>query len=274
MALGVAFAVKFIVSRASGHKSSGSELNDIHRPLESNARPPLQPITKAKSVKSREIGQKSEGSQNANIDNAEQIARQRVSVMKYLAPAMATLGLPADKFNQLIDLLVQRRLSRDDAHNIARSSGMGTAGELIAVDKAASAQVDNEIQELIEDAATYNAYQHIMTLEVVLSSDELTFGSEMQAVGEPLSGTQALSLADLLSSLRSPANYAHDIASSREYFAAGYDPSTGLGNVDRQILSQAATFLTPRQQEIIAVRLRQSTSKVVEALRLSKSAPP
>lgn len=165
------------------------------------------------------------------------------------------MSLPPAQKAKLLDLLVERQLTVQDAAGAAKAAGMEPFGaDSDAAVKQATAELDSEIDALVgpggwaefQKKASADNFAHVMTNVI---NDE--YGATFAQAGSPLTGEQAEALAVINREAYLPGGVpvARDVMQTP-------DPQTFLTPVDSYFIRKAAAVLTPAQLELVKAERR------------------
>jgi hypothetical protein len=177
----------------------------------------------------------------------------------------ASLGLSAPTVARLKILLVERDLSTNDAHDLAAQRHLRGSDQmdLVAITRD---QVEREISDILDPtSAAFVRDMFSLELSGEFSTVVETYGPEFSSTGEPLTGQQALALANIMHRVNIPV-----AGTVRDQWIAkipSIDPSTGLSGVDREIILEATPILSPLQITTLTTQLVKNTRRISEYIQ-------
>jgi hypothetical protein len=173
-------------------------------------------------------------------------------------PILAGLGLSPEELAKVKALLVERYLSAYEAHELAVASG-GRGEDFMAAVRNARQQVDEELKATL-DKASFSVVEQMLQIEDTssrITSVQRGMAPAFSTAGAPLTPSQTLGLAAVLEQV-----YEHNTTDNSSFFAIrlkGFDPGTGLSDLDRQALDSVSTLLSPAQLAILRAQLASDT---------------
>ena len=172
---------------------------------------------------------------------------------------LASLHLTPDRLLRLRELIVEREESAQTAESLAKDENVNAENTAL-LHREAEALFDRELAEIAGDS-NLQKVQQMLSLEPQLAQIVQTLGRDLVLLGAPLNADQLLALAQIYKDAYAP--------SSRGLFnrTAGFDLETGLATADRQVLTQAAAILGPKQLDLLEADLARTTTAYAEAER-------
>jgi hypothetical protein len=152
--------------------------------------------------------------------------QQRRMILKEYGALIASLHLPADKAENLKELLIARSDSLSDAGEIGRQAGLGPEGIRAAL-KDATTDYNTQIETLL-GSGTYDDFRKNLAATSVFGSQMENLAVGLADSGEPITPTQQLQLARML-------------------FDAANNPSATPGDVNNSFINDASRLLSPAQ---------------------------
>jgi hypothetical protein len=164
--------------------------------------------------------------------------QQRRIIERQYGHAIASLNLPADKAEQLFELLTARREATIDGRDAAQQLGVVGPEANTAVRISVESDTD-QIKQLVGSDAYFGTIELAPTISTCKALLESSVANELAITGNPLSTDQLYSLAaDYVGAVYSPAAS----AGPQEV-----DPASGLTPQYQAFLDKVSPRLTPEQ---------------------------
>jgi hypothetical protein len=183
-------------------------------------------------------------------------AQMMETLKLYFGPTLRAMRLDPQVEERAMGYLIARRESEWMAKQVAQESG----GSLPAARREAHRQVDQEARSYLPEDV-FNSLQTLLAADIHLPAIFSYYAPGMQAAGEPLRDEQYLAFARAFLA-------SYGSRGSTNTMASSMLDSSGLLPVDHVFLGEAAVVLTPRQGEILRMRLQEKREKVAEYARV------
>lgn len=203
-----------------------------------------------------------------NEKTVELLRLNRHWVEQAYGPVLPAFLLPAEAENKLKDLLVERAMSQNDAHDLAVEQHTDTSGDYNKIDYRVLSDVDAQIEHLVgpiimpKIRTMIECYSELSGINKSFKSAEMgKYGASLLSPQQKLDLAQAYHEVFAKNSVALAQSDAknHPPANDVERFSVTPDPVTGLTPLDQQVIDRLAQSLSLTQIAVVKDHLKVRT---------------